>query len=91
MAVVLEFAGSMAQPIQFQGVAFRDGELLFSATFNWDGLGEFGFPQMYLTQYNEWAPEQTSLPGGIPVPLPAPVWLGSFGLLAVIVLRRRLV
>ncbi len=91
MSVVFEFAGSMTAPIQFQGVAFRDGQLLFSATFNWDGLGSSGFPQMYLTQIDVWQPDQTSLPGGNPIPLPAPVWLGSFGLLAVLVLRRRLV
>ena len=91
MAVVLEFAGSMAAPIEFRGVAFRDGELLFSATFNWDGLGSSGFPQMYLTEIDVWDPDQSSLPAGNPIPLPAPVWLGTVGLLAVIALRRRLV
>ena len=90
MSVTLHFAGDMSEPIRFRGVAFRDGAVLFTATLNWDGLGDFGLPQMYLSNLNVWQPEQTSLPGGSMVPLPAPLWLGSFGLLAVIALRRRL-
>ena len=89
MAVVLEFAGDMSAPIEFRAIAFRGDEFLFSATFNWDGLGGFGFPQMYLTDIDVWQPDQTMLLGNL-IPLPAPVWLGSFGLLAVIALRRGL-
>ncbi|MCH7799846.1 MAG: hypothetical protein IID28_15600 [Planctomycetes bacterium] len=89
MGVVLHFAGSITAPIELRGVAFRGGEFLFSATFNWDGLTSSGFHLMYLSEFDVWNPDQTSLPGNM-IPLPAPVWLGSFGLLAVIVLRRRL-
>jgi hypothetical protein len=91
MGVVLHFAGSIIAPIELRGVAFRGGEFLFSATFNWDGLGSSGFVQMYTTEIDVWDPEQTSLPAGNPIPLPAPVWLGTVGLLAVIAMRRRLV
>ena len=89
MGVVLHFAGSILAPIELRGVAFRGGEFLFSATFNWDGLTSSGFHLMYLSEFDVWNPDQTSLPGTM-IPLPAPLWLGSFGLLAVIVLRRRL-
>ena len=89
MGVVLHFAGSITAPIELRGVAFRGGEFLFSATFNWDGLTSSGFHLMYLSEFDVWNPDQTSLPGNM-IPLPAPLWLGSFGLLAVIVLRRRL-
>jgi len=91
LAVVLDFAGSITAPIEFRGVAFRGGELLFSATFNWDGLGSSGFGQMYLTAIDVWDPDQTSLPAGNMMPLPAPVWLGTVGLFAVIAMRRKLV
>ena len=89
MSVVLEFTGDITQPIVFQGVAFQDGVVQFSATFNWDGLTSSGFHLLYLSNEDVWQPDQTALLANL-VPLPAPVWLGSFGLLAVIVLRRRL-
>ncbi len=89
MSVVLEFTGDITQPIVFQGVAFQDGVVQFSATFNWDGLTSSGFHLLYLSNEDVWQPDQTALLANL-VPLPAPLWLGSFGLLAVIVLRRRL-
>ncbi len=89
MSVVLHFSGSILAPIELRGVAFRGGEFLFSATFNWDGLTSSGFHLMYQSEPDAWTPAQTSLPGNM-IPLPASVWLGSFGLLGVVVLRRRL-
>ena len=89
MSVVLQFTGDITQPIVFQGVAFQDGVVQFSATFNWDGLTSSGFHLLHLSNDDVWQPDQTALLANL-VPLPAPLWLGSFGLLAVIVLRRRL-
>ena len=89
MGVVLHFDGTLTAPIELRGIAFLGTERLFSATFIWDGLTSSGFHLMYLSEFDVWNPDQTSLPGTM-IPLPAPLWLGSFGLLAVIVLRRRL-
>ena len=88
MGVVLHFDGTLTGPIELRGIAFLGTERLFSATFIWDGLTSSGFHLMHMLD-TDWDPGYTSLPGTV-VPLPAPVWLGSFGLLAVIALRRRL-
>ena len=72
--------------VTFQGAAFLNGEYVFSTTVVTDGGG---FPNAGLP---DWIP----LPGDLPVnpmtplPLPAPVWLGSLGLLAVIAFRRKI-
>ncbi len=90
MAVTLHFAGDIDQPLTFRGVAFQDGEFQFSATFVWDGEGVFGMGNGFINiiDVDGWQPEPGSL-GMVLIPLPAPVWLGSIGLLVVIVLRRK--
>ena len=91
MAVTLHFAGDVDQPVTFRGVAFQDGEFQFSATFVWDGAAGSGIGSGFINiiDVDGWQPEPGSL-GMVLIPLPAPVWLGSIGLLAVIVLRRKL-
>ena len=83
----LHFNGNLDEGVTFQGVAFNDGQFSFSAAFTWTG---FGF--MNIGDRNNWQPDPGDMHGMpiTPIPLPAPVWLGSLGLLAVIAFRRKI-
>ena len=84
LAFDIHLSGSVSGPVTFQGVAFLNGVMQFSATFVWTGDGTFS-----ITDENMWNPDPGSLPG-LMVPLPAAVWMGSLGLLGVMVIRRKL-
>ena len=89
MEFTLHFDGDRNQAVTFRGVAFQDGEFQFSADFVWNGVG-FGFDDLIdVRNINGWQPEAGTMMTYL-IPLPAPIWLGSLGLLAVIALRRRL-
>ena len=83
----LHFDGNLNLGVTFQGVAFNEGEIAFSAEFTWTGIGF-----MNIGNRNGWQPDPGGMPGMpvTPIPLPAPVWLGSLGLLAVIAIRRKI-
>ena len=87
IAVVLHFAGDIGLPVSFHGIAYRDGVRQYSADFVWDpsGFGSF----MSVINKDQYDPDPGSLPSQF-IPLPAPIWLGSLGLMAVLVIRRRL-
>ena len=84
LAFDIHLSGSVSGPVTFQGVAFLNGVMQFSAEFVWTGTGTF-----FITNEDMWNPDPGSLPGLI-VPLPAAVWMGSLGLLGVMVIRRKL-
>ncbi|MHC4768413.1 MAG: hypothetical protein ACYTEI_06860 [Planctomycetota bacterium] len=91
MAITLHFAGEIDQPVTFRGVAFQDGEFQFSAEFVWDGvsLSNMDLGLIDIQNIDGWQPDPGSVGMAVLIPLPAPVWLGSLGLLAVIILRRK--
>jgi hypothetical protein len=86
MSITLHFAGEIDQPVTFRGVAFQDGEFQFSAEFVWDGvsLSDTGLGLIDIVDIDGWQPDPGSVGMAVLIPLPAPVWLGSLGLLAVI-------
>jgi hypothetical protein len=91
MEVTLHFEGEVDQPVSFRGVAFQDGEFQFSADFVWDG-GDgsgMGLGMIDIVNIDGWQPTPGSVGMAVMIPLPASVWLGSLGLVAVIILRRR--
>ncbi len=84
LAFDIHLDGRVSEPVTFQGVAFLNGVFQFSADFVWTGAGTLS-----ITNEDMWNPDPASLPGMV-VPLPAAVWLGSLGLLGVVVIRRKL-
>ena len=84
LAFDIHLDGSVSEPVTFQGVAFLNGVMQFSAEFVWTGTGT-----IFITNEDMWNPDPGSLHGLI-VPLPAAVWMGSLGLLGVMMIRRKL-
>ena len=84
LAFDIHLDGSVSEPVTFQGVAFLKGVFQFSADFVWTGAGTLS-----ITNEDMWNPDPGSFPGMV-VPLPAAIWLGSLGLLGVVVIRRKL-
>lgn len=80
----IHFEGDLAQPVRFQAVAFLDDVFQFSAEFVWSGLFV-----MNIQNIDVWQPDPSKLPASV-VPLPAAVWMGSLGILAVLLFRQKI-
>ncbi len=80
----IHFEGDLTQPVRFQGVAFLGGVFQFSAEFVWSG-----FFVMNIQNIDVWQPDPSKLPASV-VPLPAAVWMGSLGILAVLLIRQKI-